>query len=76
MLEHGKRKLIAALVYTIGVFISCGILVCVNKISGEEYVQGLASASYVVMALMGANVAKGYIDRGNNAAGDVDTDDH
>ena len=62
MLEHGKRKLVAALVYTIGVFISCGILVCVDKISGEEYVRGLASASYVVIALLGANVAKGYID--------------
>jgi len=62
MLEHGKRKLVAALVYTIGVFAICGLLVSFDKISGEEFVDGLSSASYVVIALLGANVAKGYID--------------
>ena len=65
MLEFGKRKLIVTLIYTIGVLVSCGLLVWYDKIDGSEFVQGLYATGFVVGAMLGANVAKGFMDRRN-----------
>lgn len=60
---HGKRKLFASMSYIVCAFASCTILVCVDKITGAEFVQGIQSAAYVVVALLGANVVKAGIEK-------------
>jgi hypothetical protein len=52
---QGKRKLYATLVYCLGSVGIGSLLVSLGKISGAEYIQGLSTAQYVVMAYLGAN---------------------
>ena len=61
--KPGKRKLIAALAFTACVFVSGSLLVWNDKVSGAEFVQGVNAASYVVIALLGANVIKAGIEK-------------
>ena len=52
---HGKRKLIAVVLYTVGVFVIGSGLVATGKISGQEFIAALDAAKYVVMCYLGVN---------------------
>lgn len=52
---HGKRKLIAVVLYTVGVFVIGSGLVATGKISGQEFIAALDAAKYVVIAYLGVN---------------------
>ena len=52
---HGKRKLIAVVLYTCGVFIVGSGLVASGKITGSEFINALDAAKYVVIAYLGVN---------------------
>ena len=60
----GKRKLVAALVFSCGCLISCTFLAWNGKISGTEYTQGLSSAGLAVMAYLGANAVQKFAPGG------------
>jgi hypothetical protein len=61
---HGKRKLVASLVFSCGVLLSCTTLAWVGKISGVEYTQGLSTAGLAVMAYLGANAVQKFSPNG------------
>ena len=52
---HGKRKLIAVVLYTVGVLVIGSGLVASGKITGQEFISALDSAQYVVMCYLGVN---------------------
>ena len=52
---HGKRKLTAVVLYTVGVFAIGSGLVASGKISGAEFISALDAAKYVVIAYLGVN---------------------
>ena len=58
---HGKRKLIAVVLYTLGVFGIGSGLVATGKITGQEFIAALDAAKYVVIAYLGVNAALGAI---------------
>ena len=60
---QGKRKLYATLVYCLGSIGIGSVLVSFGKISGAEYVQGLTTAQYVVIAYLGVNAAGAAIQK-------------
>ena len=55
----GKRKFIVAIAYPAAVFLVCGWLVYVDKITGSEFIKALEAAGLLVAVFLGANVAKG-----------------
>jgi hypothetical protein len=55
----GKRKYWATLSYTAAVFLICGGLVYVGKITGAEFVETIRAAGALVAVFLGANVVKG-----------------
>ena len=52
----GKRKFAAVLVFTAGYFVIWSLLLRDGTLSGQEYIEGLSTTSYVVMAYLGVNV--------------------
>jgi len=62
----GKRKLIAALVFSCGCLLSCTLLAWAGKISGVEYTQGLSTAGLAIMAYLGANAVQKFSPNGGN----------
>ena len=57
--DPGKRKIVAALVFTAAAFIGGGGLLWAGKISGAEFVTLIQYAGIVVVAFFGTNVASG-----------------
>ncbi|MCK5020714.1 MAG: hypothetical protein KAS32_27080 [Candidatus Peribacteraceae bacterium] len=60
---HGKRKLIAVVLYTCGVFVIGSGLVAASKITGQEFISALGAAKYVVIAYLGVNAAGAAINK-------------
>ena len=59
----GKRKLTAVVLYTCGVFVICSGLVASGKITGQEFISALDTASYVVMCYLGVNAVGAAVNK-------------
>jgi hypothetical protein len=59
----GKRKLWVTVGYTSSVLLLCAGLLYVGKLSGTEFLQAVSITGILVGGYLGANVAKGFIDR-------------
>ena len=63
----GKRKLIAALIFSCGCLLSCTTLAWAGKINGAEYNSGLTTAGLAIMAYLGANAVQKFSPNGSKS---------
>ena len=66
----GKRKFIAACLYTLVAFVIGAGLVAYGKITGAEFVNTMDAAKYVVIAYLGINAAGAAIHKFGKNGGD------